>query len=118
MIAFLPGSRSRTRLLDHGVPAFLLQPIIENSIRHGLDLEDRPGTVEVAAHLQGDRLIISVVDSGEGSEHATEGLGLGLANLRRRMERLFGSRASIRLHRRPEGGTEVTVNLPAQESTT
>lgn len=116
------GDRLNTRIevsdevLDHTVPAFLLQPIIENSIRHGLDLEDRPGTVEISAHLNDDQLIISVVDSGEGSEQSSEGLGLGLANLRRRLERLYGSQASICLERRSDGGTEVIVRLPAENS--
>lgn len=112
------GDRLQTRIdvpvevMDHSVPAFLLQPIIENSIRHGLDLEDRPGTVEVSAELDGDTLVITVADSGEGSERSTEGLGLGLTNLRRRLDRLYGSRGAVALHRRPDGGTEVTVRLP------
>ena len=116
------GERLATRIdvspevEDRLVPVFLLQPIIENSIRHGLDLKDRPGTVEISAQQQGDRLTISVADSGEGCDKSNSGLGVGLDNLRRRLERTYGSDASLVIDRREGGGTVVTATVPARGS--
>ena len=89
------------------VPHFLLQPLAENSVRHGL--------TAIRAWRAGDSLVISLEDSGaEAGERA--GLGIGLGNTRQRLARLYGERGTVELAARPERGTVVTVTLPYREA--
>lgn len=95
------------------VPGLVLQPLLENAIRHGISARPGPGTVEVVARRRGDRLLLVVRDDGVGlaGEDATEGIGLG--NVRTRLETLSpGSR--LDLLDRPGGGTEATVEIPLE----
>jgi len=105
------------RLLDSAVPEFLLQPLVENALRHGISQRADAGAVEVSARRDGGTLILSVADNGPG-HHAGRrdgnGNGLGLANMRERLTTLYGSRAHLDLHARPgpERGTIATVTIP------
>ncbi len=93
------------------VPRFLLQPLVENAIRHGLDPRPEGGTVKVRARITGDMLEIVVSDDGVGLPAKASGReGLGLSNTRARLEELFGDDASIAV--RDEGGVIVDVILP------
>ena len=104
-------------LMDAAVPEFLLQPLVENALRHGIAQRADAGTVEVSARREGDSLILSVTDNGPGP-HAgrrdENGNGLGLANMRERLTTLYGSRAQLDLRARPapESGTLATVSIP------
>jgi two-component system LytT family sensor kinase len=103
------------------VPAFLLQPLVENALRHGIARRADGGVVEVTARREGDALVLSVVDDGPSAtaEPSTaRGNGLGLANTRERLTTLYGSAGSLEL--RPRGtdtssGTIATVRLPYRE---
>ncbi len=93
------------------VPRFLLQPLVENAIRHGLDPRPEGGTVTIRAEITGDMLRIVVSDDGVGLRAKAESReGLGLNNTRARLEELFGDEASIAV--REEGGVIVEVILP------
>jgi hypothetical protein len=104
------------------VPAFVLQPLVENAIKHGIAPSSVGGRVEVRATLQandrrtGDAsLCLTVRDPGRRSARLDDGSGgIGLLNLEQRLRLHYGNEASIRLHRGGEGGTVVTVHLPAQ----
>ena len=95
------------------VPTFVLQPLVENSLEHGVRRLDGAGCVEIEASREGDRLVLSVRDNGSGESHGVrEGLGIGLANTRARLAALYGERAELRLTPRTNGGMETALRLP------
>jgi LytS/YehU family sensor histidine kinase len=112
------------------IPTLLLQPLVENAIRHGLEPRETTGTVRLTAHRAGKRLVLSVEDNGvglsENGEHQektfdaqtgnTTGTGIGLKNLRARLEALYGTEQKLELLMRPEGGVCVRVEVPWQET--
>jgi len=94
------------------VPRFVLQPLVENSVKHAVERRLAPVEVRVVARIEGERLVLRVSDDGPGpATGAPEGVGLG--NLRERLRVLYGGNCSLRIAARPEGGAEVTVALPA-----
>lgn len=101
--------------LDAAVPHFLLQPLVENAIRHGLAKRSAAGTVEIAAARDGDRLCIRVQDDGVGLRpgfRAQRDWGVGLRNSHDRLQQLYGRGASITLAGVPGGGTAVLLRFP------
>ena len=104
-------------LLDAAVPEFLLQPLVENALRHGIAQRADAGAVKVSARRDGDTLVLSVMDNGPGPDADRRDVnrtGLGLANMRERLTTLYGARAQLELHARPgpERGTIATVMIP------
>ena len=99
------------------VPEFLLQPLVENALRHGLAKRMSATLLRTEARREGDDLVLSVTDDGPGpGGGATEpGEGVGLANTRERLATLYGERARLELTQTPEGGARVTVRLPYHE---
>ena len=97
------------------VPSLVLQPLIENSIRHGVGKCAAPGTIKVKAERHADTLVLRVSDNGEGLKgdplkpiHQ----GMGLAITRGRLESLYGPQQSLVLRNLPEGGVEARITLP------
>jgi nitrate/nitrite-specific signal transduction histidine kinase len=95
----------------------LLMTLVENAVRHGV--EPKPGTVRIAvtAMCHDEVLTIVVADDGAGPGEATLGSGVGLRNLRERLQALFGTRAGFVLRRTGEGLTEAVLTLPAAAAT-
>ncbi|HEY0264995.1 MAG TPA: histidine kinase [Granulicella sp.] len=113
--------------LDIVVPSMLLQPLIENSIKHGLEPRISGGTVTLRSRLIGDRLLIEVEDDGVGMEPdrnnpapgsglVRPGTGIGMKNVRERMEVLYGPSATVEIVSRPGRGTKVTLLMPIVDS--
>jgi sensor histidine kinase YesM len=129
--------------LDCVVPTLLLQPVVENAIRHGIEPGDKPGWVRLGAHRSNDRLVLTVADNGVGLDRSAAGLegdsgslalipptqlpteravkrlkargtGIGLANLRARLDTLYGPRQSLDLKPREGGGVLVRIEIPWQ----
>jgi hypothetical protein len=101
------------RLLDFVVPSFLLQPLVENSIRHGLTDPVRPLTLEVRAREEAATLKITIVDDGAGLEGGDQLRdGVGLSTTRARLAGLYNGRASLALSPRDGRGVQVTIILP------
>ena len=95
------------------VPNLLLQPLVENAFKHGVDRLDGLGRIELRAERIGERLVLSVSDNGPGlvgSSAVADGLGLG--NTRARLAQLYGADQSLLLKTKPEGGAIVIVSLP------
>lgn len=102
--------------LDARVPHLLLQPLVENAIRHGIAPRIEPGTVRISTVLAADRFLhLEVRDDGPGverGEKARTRKGVGLANIQSRLEQLYGSEHEFALENHPEGGVVVTISLP------
>jgi len=91
----------------------LLQPLVENSVRHGLQPRARGGRVHVSAWRDGDDLCLGVCDDGIGlSATSAHGAGVGLANTRGRLEQLYGARQSCEIVAEDDGGVRVRVTIP------
>lgn len=103
--------------LDAKVPNLILQPIVENAIRHGIAPRSTPGLIEIDAERRNSTLRIQVRDNGPGlPNHRTSEImfkkGLGLANTEKRLEQLYGAAHLFDLSDHPEGGLVVTLEIP------
>jgi signal transduction histidine kinase len=100
--------------LGAAVPHMLLQPLVENAIKHGLEVQSTSGKIEVAATRVGDTLRITIRDDGPGIAPPSprRGSGVGLPNTRARLRELYSERHTFALSSCPDGGTEVTITLP------
>lgn len=100
------------------VPNFILQPLVENAVKHGLSRKVGPGRVRIEAHTAHDMLTLAVHDDGVGMSDATLAhiyeRGVGLRNLRDRLERLYGPTHVPAISSRPGEGTRVELRLPAR----
>ena len=94
------------------LPPMLVQPLVENAIRHGLEPKVEGGEVVVSARREGAGVTIEVADSGVGFAPTTMG-GTGLGNIRDRLRVLYGEAASLTIGERAQGGTRVAMRLPA-----
>jgi len=96
------------------VPTLLLQPIVENAIRHGIAPSPLPGRIEIRAHAADGRLLIEVRDNGIGLDRSGQAprQGIGLENTRARLLQLHGDRSALRLEDVAGGGVRVVLELP------
>lgn len=107
-------------LLEFTVPNLLLQPLVENAIKHGVAPRAAAGTIEVHAALKDATLQLTVRDdgtgTGAGSPVAANGArtGVGLANTRARLQQLYGENQRLSIVSAPGRGTTVTIEIPAQ----
>jgi two-component system LytT family sensor kinase len=99
----------------------LLQPLVENSIKHGLEPRIAGGTVTLRSRLETTRLVIEVEDDGVGiapgrahSSGVLQGTGIGMKNVLERLQVLYGDAALFDISSRPGRGTKVTLAFPAQ----
>jgi LytS/YehU family sensor histidine kinase len=102
-------------ILDASVPNLLLQPLVENAVRHGIAPKVGGGTVQIAARREGDRLQLVVRDNGFGLPADTLqafNRGVGVSNTRSRLEHLFGDRHRFEFQRPQGGGLAVTIEIP------
>lgn len=97
------------------VPKLVLQPLVENSIRHGIAVSSAASHVAVRARRRGDRLDLQVADDGPGMSGATVHEGVGLANTRARLEQLYGEDHRFELRNSQVGGFEVVLEIPFEE---
>lgn len=108
------------------VPSMILQPLIENGIKHGLEPRISGGTITLRSRLSGGRLIVEVEDDGVGlaperdvtmptSGLVRKGMGIGMRNVRERLEVLYGDAATMDVSSRPGRGTRITLEMPAMD---
>jgi LytS/YehU family sensor histidine kinase len=98
--------------LDVRVPNLLLQPLVENAIRHGVSASSAPGRIDIRARLYGGQLTIEIEDDGPGlPEQIHE--GVGLANTRARLTQLYGDAHRLELLRPQDRGLLVRIRIPA-----
>ncbi len=95
------------------VPRFILQPLVENALRHGIARRVDEGLLELTARAEGDTLLLGVSDNGPGlASDIAESDGLGLRNTRERLAALYRDRARLEVRNREGGGVIATVRLP------
>ena len=105
-------------LAAHPLPALLLQPLVENAIRHGLEPHVEGGEITVEARSEGNELVLTVNDTGAGctGEPSANGSGFGLTQVRERLTTAFGSTPKgmdrLQWHSAPNQGTRITLRLP------
>jgi len=100
--------------LDCLVPRFVLQPLVENAIRHGLTGRVAAGCIEISSRLVNGRLVLRVADNGVGLRQviSRSGYGIGLTNVRERLTTLYGAGEQLRLFDAEGGGAVAEVTLP------
>ncbi len=94
-------------------PPMLLMSIVENSVKHGIEPKADGGTIRIEAQQQGPMLTVSVIDSGQGLVGEI-GQGVGLTNLRERLQALYGRRARFSLQAEPCAGARATIEMPSE----
>jgi two-component system LytT family sensor kinase len=106
--------------LDSLVPQFVLQPLLENALQHGVATTSGPARIDISAEAVDGKLRLAVTDNGRGAPSAvrSERPGMGLSNTRLRLEQLYGRNQSLVLEKLPERGTRITVELPLRTAAT
>ena len=105
-------------LLSADFPSMMIQSLVENAIKHGLEPKPEGGTLTVRAEVQHGKLAVTVADTGVGfGRAATAGTGIGLANIRERLQLLYGNKASMTVAENTPSGTVVTLTVPYQAQT-
>lgn len=95
-------------LRDVAVPPMLLQPLVENAIKHGLEPKMDGGEVSLSAKRIGNKIAITVADTGLGFQHSTSN-GIGLKNVRERVKQLYGDAGSVSIEENQPSGTRITI---------
>jgi two-component system, LytTR family, sensor kinase len=102
------------------VPQLILQPLLENSLRHGMKPGSSAMDLSIAAHRENGSLMLQVSDTGSGlggiDPSGAFGRGVGLSNIRDRLTHLYGDRQQFSIANRPSGGAEVTLRVPLHTS--
>jgi LytS/YehU family sensor histidine kinase len=106
-----------SELLRAQVPNLLLQPLVENTIKHGIAKRIAGGTVRITAARQNDALLLTIHNDGPAlpADWQPTQTGVGIGNLRTRLQILHGEKSGLRLRPAAGGGVEVLVNLPLTE---
>ena len=104
---------SRARL-----PSLLLQPLVENAIKYAVTPQEEGADIDIAARRQGDKVVITVTDTGPGSDDhwvkAQQSTGVGLANIRDRLSQAYGAEHRFETESNNDGGFRVTIEIPYQ----
>ena len=106
-------------LLDARVPNLILQPLVENAIRHGIAPHARQGVIQIRGVRQNGMIELEVSDNGAGiSEETKQELneGVGLSNTRQRLQQLYGDEHQFELKNSPDGGFVASLQIPYQNS--
>ena len=113
----MPGFHgSPSNRLAAKLPPMLLQPLVENAIRHGLEPKVDGGTLRVAASAEGRQLVLAVEDSGLGfGAGATSGTGVGLRHVKERLAAVYGAGATAEIGKTAGSGVRITLRLPREE---
>jgi two-component system, LytTR family, sensor kinase len=109
LVDIAPGSD------DAIIPSFLLQPLVENAIIHGLRGMSQAGTIAIRAMIDGERLVLTVADNGVGVPAEWSGesnIGIGLGSTRERLSRIFPGGHQFVIRKLDEGGTEIRIVIP------
>ncbi len=107
------------KALSASVPNLILQPLVENAVRHGIAPKSTAGKIEISIQTENGRLEIAIADDGRGAANGTNaknGDGVGLSNTKSRLAEMYGDDFSLDCGNREGGGFEVRISLPLQNS--
>ena len=99
-------------LASAAVPALILQPLIENAVRYGVGQSEALTTIRIGAERRGADIVLTVADDGIGGRNALHGTGVGLANVRDRLQAHFGDHAALLAEPGPRGGFRAEIVMP------
>jgi two-component system, LytTR family, sensor kinase len=107
-------TRVTPEVADALVPTLILQPLVENAVKHGVSNQMDAGRIEIYADRKGDRLLLGVRDNGPGLRggEPEDGEGLGLQNVRARLQQMFGEDQDLTLREAEGGGVLAEIELP------
>jgi len=111
-----------TDCLGVSVPSLVLQPLLENAVRHGIERSEEPGRIELSAHREAGQLVLRVSNTGpltgptQDARRGGSGGGVGLANTRARLRELHGDDAALALVEREGGGLNVEIRVPCHDT--
>lgn len=104
-------------LRDFRIPPLLIQPLVENAVKHGLEPSVRGGELLVRAVRDGDRIRIVVADSGMGVNEMNSGNGIGLENIRKRLDLLYDGGGRIYFEENKPSGVNAVIEIPYETDT-
>jgi sensor histidine kinase YesM len=99
------------------VPTLVLQPLVENAVRHGIGETGGAVSITISAHEDAESLVLEVEDTGVGlsnSEEFKPSEGIGLSNTRARLKQLYGTGASLTISNAPSRGAVARIRMPLQ----
>ena len=99
-------------LADFAVPPMLLQPLVENSIKHGLEPKIEGGEVALIVSKRDEKIAITVADTGLGFQNSSSN-GIGLKNVRERVQQIYGDQGSVSIEENQPCGTRITILIPS-----
>ncbi|GAA6171578.1 hypothetical protein NBRC116592_12480 [Colwellia sp. KU-HH00111] len=103
-------------VLNCQIPSMLLQPLIENSIKYAIEPRKEGGNITISAAKQGDRLLIKVLDNGDGKHHmVSDGFGIGMSNTKARLDAMFNGDYNIQIAINDQKGTTVSISVPFEK---
>lgn len=94
------------------IPPLIIQPLVENAVKHGLEPSIRGGELLVQVHREGDRVRLIVSDSGMGINESSPGNGIGLDNIRKRLDLLYQGRGKLTFEENEPSGVKVVIEIP------
>lgn len=94
------------------LPALLVQPLVENAVRHGLEDGPQGGSLNIRFQQEGNALLVSVTDDGAGIQKKNTADGVGLRNIRERLQALYGEAGRLTLTENPRSGVTAEIRLP------
>ena len=99
-------------LQSFALPPMLIQPLVENAIKHGVEPKIEGGEILLKAIKVGDVVAIEVADTGLGFKNSTSN-GIGLKNVRERLDKLYDGKATLTIEDNVPSGTKITIRIPA-----
>jgi two-component system LytT family sensor kinase len=106
-----------SELFSTAVPSLILQPMVENAVRHGIAKRVQGGVIRIRAFPTEDRVTLSVYNDGpllpQGWEQQAS--GIGLANVRTRLQGLYGEQFEVNIQNQEPGGVEVSISVPLEQ---
>ncbi len=100
------------------IPSLILQPLVENAVKHGISNAKRGGEIRIAARLEAGSLVLEVADTGAGFNEAGLIHGIGLSNIENRLKVYFGASARLSLVKNPAGGAIARIVFPVEREKT
>ena len=106
------GEQIASEVEEALVPSLILQPLVENALKHGVSSSRGGGKLALAARRDGEHLVVSITDDGAGPSEQNSESGIGLANVRERLRQMYGDRGRFSLHTAAGGGTVAEIRVP------